>query len=205
MKNLILVFIAILLVTSCKKEGDECAECDKALQHMAGKIASQFCNPISMAEAWSRITDDCGKTYDDNYVGLMAESCDLGATQTPICGNIMSSSNFMDKLKFNYSYSNGKPNDTVVAIINMTSATNQVDHQIITNESFSEPLPFTLYDGENLEITLVHFTTGDTLACEMVKFTFARYNNWKYERGIDVQYDTLSQSYTMDLLNWGGQ
>lgn len=205
MKKYILLFSIFLLFAACEKKGDECAECDKALQHMAGKIANQFCNPVTMAEAWSRITDECGKTYDDNYVGLIAESCDLGATQTPICGHIMSSSQFMDKLKFNYSYSQGLPDDTVVVIINMTSTSKQIDQQIITNESFSEPLPFILYDGENLEITLVHFTRGDTLASETVKFTFARYNNWKFERNIDVQYDQQGQQYIMTLNNWAGQ
>lgn len=201
MKKLVLI-LSIISLISCKDEG-ECNDCDKALQHMAGKISGQFCNPISMASAWSRITDDCGKTYDDNYVGYMAETCNLGSVKTPTCGHSLNTYSFREQLKINYSYSLGLPDDTVVVIITFDSETKQMDQQIIVNQSISTPFPFELYDGNLLEVTLVHFVTGDTLAEDMVRFTFDRYDNWKYERNIDVQYDQQTQQYTMTLNNWG--
>lgn len=205
MKRLLpLITLLLAIFTSCGEEKDECKACDEALQHMAGKIANQFCNPISMGSAWSKITDECGKTYDDNYVGYMAETCELGSVKTPMCGDILNTSSFRETMKINYSYTLGEPDDTVVVLINSNSGGQQMDQQLITNESFSQPLPFTVYDGDNLELTLVHFSRGDTLTQDMVRFTFSRYNNWRFERSINVQYDTQTQQYSMNLENWQG-
>ena len=204
MRKLTLLAISTIFILSCGEEKDECKTCDEALQHMAGKIANQFCNPISMGSAWSKITDECGKTYDDNYVGYMAETCELGSVKSPKCGDILNTSTFREMMKINYSYSEGEPDDTVVVLINNESGSKQTDQLLITNESFSQPLPFDLYDGDNLELTLVHFTRGDTLSSEVVRFTFARYNNWGFERSIDIQYNSQNQQYTMNLENWQG-
>ena len=121
-----------------------------------------------------------------------------------MCGDILNTSSFRETMKINYSYSLGEPEDTVVVLINSNSGGQQMDQQLITNESFSQPLPFTVYDGDNLELTLVHFSRGDTLVQDMVRFTFSRYNNWRFERSINVQYDTQTQQYGMNLENWQG-
>ncbi len=75
-----LAFTAFCLgfVLSCDEGGcgDECGECQSAIDHMQAKILDNACNPNYMEKARQRIADSCGDNGPaDQYVGAIFEWC----------------------------------------------------------------------------------------------------------------------------------
>lgn len=57
----------------------ECDKCQSAIDHLAGKLREQGCDPSTTQNAVNRINDDCEDVNDGNnnslFIGTMVEAC----------------------------------------------------------------------------------------------------------------------------------
>ena len=198
MKTLLYCLLGLLVTFSaCEKdEGDACIECDEALHHMGDKMDNYACNPNYMQNAWDAINAECDR--GNNMVGYMAETCVLGNTRVPACGEVLSTANIQDEVLFKISYTASSINDTIrVKFYNQTLEL--VDVGLDANQTVSVPYPSLIQEGDEM---IVNFGAYGHYEQEIKKFSFNRPDKWNVLRTMNITRDPQSNELKIEFVNW---
>ncbi len=204
LKLSVLCFV-FLFFMSCEKEKDECADCNSAISHMAGKIAQNVCNPSYMQDAWNKLKEDCG-TYRGNLAaGYMAENCAVGYNGSLHCTKLATGLQFYDDgLRwFRINYQNALPGDSLLVIASYSeNFAGKVELNITANQTIAME-----YNGPSdfnwpVYFTVINTITQDTVANGMNNFNYNRPNNWGLMREVRINYNPTLQGYTLAFEYW---
>lgn len=183
---------------------DQCDRCQSAIDHMAEKIESQFCNPNTMQKAWDGIREECD--HFDSAVGLMAESCATGFLKVPGCGvpgtNLKSAGIYLklttSYLDFDFDIILQFSSDTFHFGSNDLAETE-------TNGFYNRLflLDVNIVEGEVVEVIVMNVAEDEEIGRESVDFSFARNSYWSSTREIEVSSpDQNNQEADVIFTSW---
>lgn len=207
------LFLSILFFTSCEDD-DPCEECQAAINHMCEKIQDNSCNPDFMANAVSRLREDCGTATGNDFAGYMMHTCEYETVlDCPTCNHVDG------------------------AIVSSLSVVN-VDYTIIASNLPEEDYRLLVFEGDTLGDILTQVTlyqadtnlvsehthrngsevylalaalnldddgsiTGAKLLTDRTEtFDLYRPGKWFNPRTIRASYDDFSEQYLIEFIDW---
>ncbi|WP_234567454.1 hypothetical protein [Rhodohalobacter sp. 614A] len=186
-KTILLLSIPLMLFVGGAECDDQCTKCEEAIDHMAEKIESQFCNPTTMQKAWDGIREECD--HFDSAVGLMAETCSTGFLQVPSCSvpstNLKTAAIAIDLnteyLDFDFDIIFQFSSDTF----------HFVSDDLLENETtgfYTRRFVFDvdIVEGETVEVIVMNVEKDEEIGRGSRVFTFARNSYWSSKRAVEV-------------------
>ncbi|MDA3892900.1 MAG: hypothetical protein PF517_14655 [Salinivirgaceae bacterium] len=195
----LLLSLLLISFSACDKDKNKsCADCDAALLHMAEKLHIYGCNPSYMEKAWDAINQECDRGSEK--VWYMAETCILGATRIPPCGEVLSNTDVQDDVLFTISYSS-TVNDTIRVKFHGPTL-ELVDVKLDANQTISIPYPHLIEEGDEM---IINFGAYPSYKQETIKFSFNRPDKYYLNRTMNITRDpqsTAVNKLNIDFVNW---
>jgi hypothetical protein len=198
--------LAGLALSGCDLFGDECADCQAAIDHMYEKVALYDCDAALMANAVQRIQDDCqGEDQNAGYiVQCVLENCSGGSLSQPLCASPGTGIGLdLSVVRGTDNPPDSGPGDVELVVQLLSAGGADKVRSYFLDEGSNEDLNDWIYDdGDAMTFQLFEPLTDVALTPLITRDLTVRSGTRLLDRGVRIGYVQSTNEYTVDFQFW---